>query len=621
MAAQCKSKMSCFSCSGHHHAAVCPQTLIKPSTGNPTSLTSVSTAGSHNVLLQTASVDVFNPENQKQTAHGRALFDSCSQLSYITPNLREKLKLKTVANKNISIQVFGNQGSSESLEQVRISIKTVDNGFCRINCFVKDICAPVSNQSIDQAVKDHPHLKNLQLADSNPTNAYLPIDLLIGADHYWDIVENQIISSSNGPTAIKSKVGYLLNGPTAQTSTQSVFLSHTLKVQASFTDPIEDLKNDFETAWPLNEPEANFDSEKFINEKITFDSERKIYQTELPFKEHAPLSDNYAHSLTRFRNLKNRLSNNHDLCTSYNDILNDQLKAGVFEPVSEEITDTCHYLPHRPVIKEDRVTTKIRIVYDASSKTNGPSLNDCLHPGPSLTEPLIAMLLRFRCNPVAFIVDIEKAFLNIDIHPEYRDYLRFLWFKDMNNLSPSDICDSTFQTYRFCRLPFGLTCSPFLLNAILHRHCDLLPDTEIGDLLKRSLHVDDVSSGAQDDSSVFDLFTTFKQHLATGSFNLRKFESNSSGLELLINGDVSQPVTKVLGVQWNKETDKLNIDLSKLTSSAKLTPTKRQLLQFIASIYDPVEIMSGDYCCQISKNVALLKLIVTTLVHCHRHLR
>ena len=66
-----------------------------------------------------------------------------------------------------------------------------------------------------------------------------------------------------------------------------------------------------------------------------------------------------------------------------------------------EIIDTCYYLPHRPVIKEDIVTTKIRIVYDASLKTQGPSL----------TKPLLAMLLRFRCNSVAFFADIEKACL------------------------------------------------------------------------------------------------------------------------------------------------------------------------------------------------------------------
>ena len=598
MAAQCKSNMNCFTCSGHHHAAMCPKTLLKSQDGvtaaNGPKLTSVATSESRNVLLQTASVQLYNPDDQNRIAHGRALFDSCSQLSYITPNLRNKLKLNCIANKSISIQVFGNQGSSESLEQVRVSIKTIDNGYIRINCFVKDICAPISNQSIDRAVTEHPHLKSLQLADLNPTNANLPVDLLIGADHYWDIVENNIITSSNGPTAIKSKVGYLLNGPTSQSpALQSVFLSHTLKVQASFTDPLDDLKNDLETVWPLSEPEIDFDPEKFINEKITFDTEKNHYETELPIKEHAPLNDNYAHCLTRFRNLKNRLSNNHELFNNYNDILSQQHSTGVFESVpDEQVTDTCHYLPHRPVIKEDRVTTKIRIVYDASSKTHGPSLNECLHPGPSLTEPLLAMLLRFRCNPIAFIADIEKAFLNIDIHPDFRDYLRFMWFKDFENLSPSDIPESTIQSYRFCRLPFGLTCSPFILNAILHKHCDLLPNSETAELLKRSLHVDDVSSGGQDESSVYELFTTFKQHLATGSFNLRKFESNSSALELLINGDVSKSITKVLGVQWNKETDKLNIDLSKLISSAKLTPTRRQLLQFIASIYDPLGLIN-----------------------------
>ena len=38
------------------------------------------------------------------------------------------------------------------------------------------------------------------------------ISLLIGADHYWDFVEDHIICG-NGPTAMQSKLGYLLSGP------------------------------------------------------------------------------------------------------------------------------------------------------------------------------------------------------------------------------------------------------------------------------------------------------------------------------------------------------------------------------------------------------------------------
>ena len=41
-----------------------------------------------------------------------------------------------------------------------------------------------------------------------------------------------------------------------------------------------------------------------------------------------------------------------------------------------------HYLPHHAVICQDKDSTKVRIVYDASSKSVGHSLSDCLHVGP-----------------------------------------------------------------------------------------------------------------------------------------------------------------------------------------------------------------------------------------------
>ena len=64
----------------------------------------------------------------------------------------------------------------------------------------------------------------------------------------------------------------------------------------------------------------------------------------------------------------------------------------------------------------------------------GESLNDVLFAGPSLKESLEDVLLRFRCYNHAFSADIEKAFLQIGITPEHRDYIRFLWFKDIKNI-------------------------------------------------------------------------------------------------------------------------------------------------------------------------------------------
>ena len=44
--------------------------------------------------------------------------------------------------------------------------------------------------------------------------------LLVGADHYWDIVGDRIVRGM-GPTAVESKLGYLLSGPVQPTATQS----------------------------------------------------------------------------------------------------------------------------------------------------------------------------------------------------------------------------------------------------------------------------------------------------------------------------------------------------------------------------------------------------------------
>ena len=88
-----------------------------------------------------------------------------------------------------------------------------------------------------------------------------------------------------------------------------------------------------------------------------------------------------------------------------------------------------HYQPHHTVIRQDKETTKVRVVDDASVRSSGPSLNDCLHTGPKFNRSILEILLRYRSYPVAFIVDIEKekAFLMMSVNPKGCDVLRFLW--------------------------------------------------------------------------------------------------------------------------------------------------------------------------------------------------
>ena len=99
----------------------------------------------------------------------------------------------------------------------------------------------------------------------------------------------------------------------------------------------------------------------------------------------------------------------------YNEIIKDQIESRIIERApGSHIVGKIHYLPHKLVVRDEKVTTELRIVFDASAKANGShSFNDCLYPGPSLTASLFGVLLRFRIRNIAFLGDIEKAFLQI----------------------------------------------------------------------------------------------------------------------------------------------------------------------------------------------------------------
>lgn len=56
-----------------------------------------------------------------------------------------------------------------------------------------------------------PHLKGLRLAHPVSERSLFDIDILIGADFYWNIVGNQVIQGQ-GPSAVNSRIGFLVSG-------------------------------------------------------------------------------------------------------------------------------------------------------------------------------------------------------------------------------------------------------------------------------------------------------------------------------------------------------------------------------------------------------------------------
>nr|XP_047129387.1 uncharacterized protein LOC124809364 [Hydra vulgaris] len=534
MSKDCRSRISCYECSGKHHVSMCFKRFplhIDDSKEPNNKLTSVATTEalkSKNVLLQTAMVTV---KNKDKTLRCRLLFDSCSQLSYISPSLRKKLFLPTLGRKQLNIKTFGNQSQTQNLEMVKLSILTLKNSLIPITCFVKPICAPLSGQYIEEAVDSFEHLKGINLADSNVDCKSLEVDVLIGADYYWSFFNGKVIRANKGPVALQSSV---------------------------------DCR----------------------------------YTVKLPFKNnHALLSDNYSLCIKRLNVTLNKLKNDSELLNEYNKIIIEQLNSGVIEKVNnyDWSIGEVHYLPHRPVCRKDKTSTKVRIVFDASSTLSGPSLNDCINAGPSLATPLFFILLRFRANKYAFIADIEKAFLQIALDKNDRNYLRLIWFDDIYNINNSNLFSSALATYRICRVPFGVTSSPFLLNATLIYHTErYCLNDNISSKLLQSLHIDDLISSCVTIEEGILFFNKCKDILKEGGFNLRKFESNSSAFEKQINGDnyERQTNTRVLGLKWNKTEDSIIYSFEDLLNVASIVPTKREVMSFIASIYDPIGLIN-----------------------------
>lgn len=111
-----------------------------------------------------------------------------------------------------------------------------------------------------------------------------------------------------------------------------------------------------------------------------------------------------------------------DVCS----ITRNQIVVHVIDDPNFTESGKVHYLPHHAVVHNDKQRTKSRVVYDASDKEHGPSLNSCLYTRMKFDEQIMDIMVRFRTHRVALATDIEKAFLMVAVSPLDRDVLQFL---------------------------------------------------------------------------------------------------------------------------------------------------------------------------------------------------
>ena len=299
------------------------------------------------------------------------------------------------------------------------------------------ICSPLPAK----VFTNYAHLDGLELADE-PYSSGCSIDLLIGSDYYWNFVTGETKRGDEGPVAVKSKLGWLLSGPINGTVDRTHVTHSNLIIDGPnhLFQPSQDdvLANTLKSFWDTESIGiSDFSGGGDVaNESFEIDVKRNggRYEVKLPWKEDClPSSNSYHLCESRLRSLHHKLRKEPTLLSEYNNIIQDQLKAGIVEKVpTEDLTNEktatrSHYLPHLAVVRKDRETTKVRLLYDGSAKTSKheKSLNDCLQTGPNYIPHVFNMLANFRKNPVALTADIEKAFLMVGIQEDQRDFLRF----------------------------------------------------------------------------------------------------------------------------------------------------------------------------------------------------
>ena len=335
-----------------------------------------------------------------------------------------------------------------------------------------------------------------------------------------------------------------------------------------------------------------------FEKNLKFISSENRYQSDLLFKTKArSISDNKPLAIQRLKGLLKKLHQSKERLNLYQTTLNEQEKCGIISkvPKSEFDEPNCYYLPFMGVYKESSESTKLRLVYDGSAKMKGTaSLNQLLNTGPCLLSNLCGMLLKFRVFPIILSSDIIKAYHNISINPDERDYTRFLWHENGNP-------QSELVVYRFNRLPFGLASSQFILNATLKFHIlkksNLHP--AIAEKLSNSYYSDNLIYGSFSESEAKTALYSINNMHNDINFPLSKWMSNSKLLKNCFpeidNSHVEKDMEKMLGLIWHTSDDTIGFNLEKLLNSLQVyfaenptIPTKRLILSYVSSVFDPM---------------------------------
>ena len=172
MAKFCRSNVRCYKCKvvGNHHTVFCrgdvkgkdEQSQENVIDGQEEITTSCIVNEKKSVLLQTAVCNLIG--NNDRTVAVKALFDCGSQQTYIANRLVKPLNLEPVRDINMQVKTFGADPQNLRAKEYLIKLQSSTGDVIPIQAISKT-CDKISGQIVKKAVKRHPFIQKLKLAD------------------------------------------------------------------------------------------------------------------------------------------------------------------------------------------------------------------------------------------------------------------------------------------------------------------------------------------------------------------------------------------------------------------------------------------------------------------------
>ena len=538
-----------------------------------------------------------------------AILDDASNETFLNEEVAGVLGL-CEKFETVKVHVLNNEVETFQSMPVKLTIESVDGQFAKeinVKTCPKKVTGNYAVEDWSQSKHNWEHLKNCEFA--KPAKDGL-IDLLIGVDnadlHYC---RADIRGETGGPIARLGPLGWTCIGA----PDTSVARTHVIRTLFS-RDPLSngsaccDVDRSIKRFWEVEacgsettQPEVYTEEEKAaltqVKESLKYDITTRRYTVGVPWKPGRPkLPDNREQAMSRLCNTERKLKKDEFTQTEYRKTIESYIEKGYMKRVSEEETPPPEvwYLPHFPVVRMDKTSTKVRIVFDCSAQMDGVSLNDVIHAGPKLQQELFDVLIRFRRNPVALACDIKEMYMQVEIEEKDRPMFRILW-RDCDGDRDPDV-------FEFSRVVFGKNAAPmecqFVAQENARRNRGLYPMA--AETVLKSTYMDDSIDSVETEEEGIELYRQLEALWSLAGMQARKWISNSSKVVAttpeadratkISLGDDKDPVIKALGLSWESKEDVLSISTADVPPNLSLT--KRNVLKRIAAVFDPLGLVS-----------------------------